>query len=99
MVASRDVLDQENKLLVDLENVASNKSGGEDWKAFFSEWRRINEGLINESSDANFNKRLDEEIKRLQKMRNAISGDRSAGGQFWRQMLFLDITAAKALKI
>jgi len=99
MVASRDVLDQENKLLVDLENVASSKSGGEHWKAFFSEWRRINEDLINQSSDANFNKKLDEEIERLQKMRNAISGDSSDGGQFWTEMLSLDITAAKALKI
>jgi hypothetical protein len=42
---------------------------------------------------------LEDEVKRLEKMRNAIAGDNSTGGQFWMNMLNLDIEAAKALKI
>ena len=106
MAASRDLLKDENSLLVKLENKAS---AGQDfnqplavsdrWARFFSEWRRINNNLIGQSSDSNFNAALDEEIARLQKMRNAIASDKSDGGSFWKTMLDLDITTANALKI
>jgi hypothetical protein len=98
MVASRDILKGENKLLVDLENLASSRPGGEDWANFFSQWRGINENLIG-LSDSNLNQALDDEIKRLEKMRNAIAGDSTAGGQFWTDMLNLDIEGARALKV
>ena len=98
MVASRDILKDENKLLTNLEKLAASDPSGGDWVAFFSDWRSVNDKLIAQS-DSGLNKELDDEVKRLEKMRNAIAGDNSTGGQFWTNMLNLDIEAAKALKI
>ena len=86
MVASRDVLKDENKLLVDLEKTASGSPAGRDWARHFREWRDGNEDLIRQSDSA-FNQDLADEIKRLEKMRNSLAGDSSAGTKFWVDML------------
>ena len=98
MVAPRDVLKDENKLLTDLEKTASGNPGGQDWARFFREWRGANEELIRQS-DSGFNQGLDDEIKSLEKMRNAISGETGSGAKFWLDMLTLDIESAKSLKL
>jgi hypothetical protein len=98
MVASRDVLKDENKLLVDLEKTASGSPLGRDWARYFREWRDGNEDLIPQSDSA-FNQELADEIKRLEKMRNSLAGESSAGAKFWIDMLNLDIENAKQLKL
>ena len=44
MVASRDILKDENKLLTNLEKLAASDPSGGDWVAFFSDWRSANLG-------------------------------------------------------
>jgi hypothetical protein len=95
---ARDVLKDENKLLVDLEKTASSNPVGQDWARFFREWRGTVDALIRQS-DSGLNQGLDDEIKRLEKMRNSIAGDSSAGTKFWVDMLNLDIEGAEALKL
>ena len=94
MANSRDALKDEVNLLADLEKRAS---GNPEWEAFFREWRGINEKLIG-MSDSGLNDALEEEVQRLKKMRDAIKGDKSMGGQFWTKMLNVDIDAARSLK-
>jgi hypothetical protein len=98
MVAPRDVLKEENKLLVNLEKTASTNPVGRDWARYFREWREGNDDLIGKPDSA-FNQELEDEIKRLEKMRNSLTGDSSAGARFWIDMLNLDIEGAKKLKL
>ena len=98
MVAPRDVLTEENKLLIDLEKAASSSTAGRDWARYFGEWRAGNDDLISKPDSA-FNQELEDEIKRLEKMRDSLKGDSSAGAKFWIDMLSLDIEGAKKLKI
>jgi hypothetical protein len=52
MIASRDFLKDENKLLVNLEKTASGSPAGQSWVRYFREWREGNEGLIRQSDSA-----------------------------------------------
>ena len=93
---AREVLKEENKLLVDLEKTAASNPVGQDWARYFREWRDINDDLIRKPDSA-FKQELTDETKRLEKMRNALTGDSSAGAKFYEGMLNLDIETAKKL--
>lgn len=97
MVAAnaREVLKKENELLSELAQKASASSAGSGWVDFFRGWRENNEKLIAMDESA-FAKELNEEVKRLESMRSAITGD-SAGAKYWRDSLSTDIANSKEL--
>jgi hypothetical protein len=93
MVAAnaREVLKEENKLLSEL----GQRAAGSGWADFFRGWRENNEKLI-AMDDSAMAKELNEEVKRLESMRSAITGD-SAGAKYWRDSLSADIANSKEL--
>jgi hypothetical protein len=98
MVAAnaKDVLKKENELLSDLQQRASaSASVGEGWAQFFKGWRAANDRLI-AMADSAFEQEVNAEIKRLESMRNAITGD-SPGATFWKESLGFDIDNSKEL--
>lgn len=97
MVAAnaREVLKKENELLSELAQKASASSVGSGWADFFRGWRENNEKLIAMDESA-FAKELNEEVKRLESMRSAITGD-SASAKYWRDSLSTDIANSKEL--
>jgi hypothetical protein len=66
-----------------------------DWAAYFRGWQRINQGLIS-GSDSALDQELNAEVKRLEGMRDSISGE-NASDTYWRQVLNEDIEDAKRL--
>ena len=96
MVAAtaREMLKKENELLGELAQRASASSVGSGWADFFRGWQASNEKLI-ASDDTAFAKELNAEIKRLETMRDAISGD--SGAKFWKDALNADIANSREL--
>ena len=84
MVAAnaREVLKKENELLSELAQKAAASSVGSGWVDFMRGWRENNEKLI-AMDDLAFAKESNEEIKRLESMRSAITGD-SPGAKYWK---------------
>lgn len=97
MVAAnaREVLKKENELLNELAQRAAASSVGSGWADFIRGWRENNEKLI-AMDDSAFAKELNEEIKRLESMRSAITGD-SPGAKYWKDSLSTDIANSKEL--
>lgn len=97
MVAAnaREVLSAENELLNELAQRAAASSEGSGWADFIRGWRENNEKLI-AMDDSAFVKELNEEIKRLESMRSAITGD-SPGAKYWKDSLSSDIANSKEL--
>jgi hypothetical protein len=92
---ARKALEDENKLLDELAQKAASTPAGATWADFFRGFRETNEKLMS-MADAAFDQELNEEIKRLEGMRNSITGD-SAGAKFHRDDLAADIKNAKEL--
>ena len=91
---ARKALEDENKLLEELEQKAA---GNARWVAYFSGWRKNNADLISKAADSDFDREVNDEIKRLQKMRDSLSGDSSAGAKFYTDALDDDIQGTRAL--
>ena len=103
MVASnaREVLKKENELLEELAKRTSTFAQNlpalqadiiNDWAAYFRGWQKINEDLIGKADSA-IDDELKMEMKRLEGMRNSVTGD-SASAKYWRQVLDEDIEIA-----
>ena len=101
---AREVLKKENELLKKLAESVSTFTQGlteeqgaavlNDWVVYFEGWRKINDGLI---ASKDLNGELNEEVERLKKFRNSLTGD-SAAAEFYRAKVFgTDIAAAEKL--
>jgi hypothetical protein len=98
LTPQKDELAKENQLLLALETTASEHARlGRSWAKYFRKWRDVNDDLI-DKPDAAFKEELGNEVRHLEKMLSSLTGDSSAGAQFWRDMLELDIADAKRLK-
>jgi hypothetical protein len=86
---ARKALEDENKLLDEFAQKAASTPAGATWADFFRGWRETNVKLMS-MADAAFDQELNEEIKRLEGMRNSITGD-SAGAKVHRDALAADI--------
>ena len=106
MVASnaREVLKKENELLEELAKRTSTFAQNlpalqadiiNDWAAYFRGWQKVNEDLIGKADSA-IDDELKMEMKRLEGMRNSVTGD-SASAKYWRQVLDEDIEIANKL--
>ena len=103
-VKAREVLNKENELLEEAtkrtSTFAQNLPGLQadiinDWAAYFRGWQKVNEDLIGKADSATDDE-LKMEMKRLEGMRNSVTGD-SASAKYWRQVLDEDIEIANRL--
>jgi hypothetical protein len=93
---ARKALEDENKLLGELEQKASASAAGARWSSFFKGWRNCNNDLLRKS-DADFDRSVNDEVKRLEQMRDSLAGDTSISAEFYRSALGDDIQGTKDL--
>ena len=93
---ARKTLEDENKLLAELEQTASGNTAGARWSSYFSGWRKYNNDLLGKS-EADFDRGVNDEVKRLQKMRDSLAGDNSTSANFYRDAISSDIQSTEDL--
>ncbi|MGA9813894.1 MAG: hypothetical protein WBQ64_14005 [Terriglobales bacterium] len=94
---ARKALEDENKLLTELERMASGNTAGARWSSYFSGWRNCNDDLLGKS-DADFDRGVNDEVSRLKRMRDALAGDNSTAANFYRDAFSDDIQSTEDLR-
>lgn len=93
---ARKALEDENALLAELEQTASGSVAGARWSSYFSGWRKCNTDLLSKP-DADFDRGVNDEVSRLQKMRDSLAGDSSTSAKFYRDAISGDIQSTEDL--
>ena len=94
---ARKALEDENKLLAQLEQTVSGNVAGARWSSYFSGWRKCNSDLLGKSDAADFDRGVNDEVLRLQKMRDSLAGDSSTSAKFYRDAISDDIQSTEDL--
>ena len=93
---ARKALEDENKLLNELEQNASASAAGARWVLYFRGFRNVNSDLLGKS-DADFDGAVNDEVKRLEKMRDSLAGDSGTSAEFYKRAIGDDIQGTKDL--
>jgi hypothetical protein len=93
---ARKALEDENKLLDELDQKASASAAGTRWSSYFRGFRKVNSDLLGKS-DADFDRAVNAEVNRLEKMRDTLAGDSGTSAEFYKSAIGDDILSTKGL--
>ena len=93
---ARKALEDENKLLNELEQKASDSAAGARWVSYFRGFRKVNSDLLGKS-DADFDRDVNNEVKRLEKLLGTLAGDTGTSAEFYKSAIGDDILGTKGL--
>ena len=93
---ARKALEDENKLLDELDQKASASAAGARWSSYFRGFRKVNSDLLGKA-DADFDRAVNAEVNRLEKMRDTLAGDSGTSAEFYKSAIGDDILSTKGL--
>lgn len=93
---AQKALEDENKLLDELDQKASASAAGARWSSYFRGFRKCNSELLGKTG-ADFDRAVNDEVKRLEKMRDSLAGDSGTSAEFYKRAIGDDIQGTKDL--